>query len=104
MTIEIERYEGEGLRFALSHQRLFLDERLFNFVIHPPACQGILGAAEQHFIPEAYATVYFFVDIIAGTKLLFIKPATNSTTLEGIVETLGKCFVVVVIADEARIE
>jgi len=44
------------------------------------------------------------VDIIAGTELLFVEPAANAATLKCIVETPGKVFVGMVIADEARIE
>jgi hypothetical protein len=51
----------------------------------------------------AYA-VYLFVDVVAGSELLFIEPAANSTALQGIVEPPGKGLVCVVLADETRIE
>lgn len=103
IAIEVEGDKDRNLFRAFLHERLFLRERLSDFVVHPPTRQGISRAAEQYLVPEANAAVHFIMDVVAWTDLFLIKPASDIAALKRITEPPGKRLVSVVVTDKARI-
>ena len=104
ITIKIQRNQRENFFFALLHQRLLFRKRLPDFVVHPPARQGILRAAEQHLVPKSDALVHAVVDVVAGQQLPFVEPAPDSTLLKRVVQSLREQLVGMAVTDEARVE
>ena len=81
VAIEVQRNQRQHTLLPLFHELPFLPEGSRNFLVHPPAGQRVLGAAEQHFVPQANAVVHLLVDVVAGQELLFIQPTANATAL-----------------------
>jgi hypothetical protein len=71
---------------------------------HQLVSESFEQQSKQHLVPKPNASVYLFVDVVAGPELLFVAPTANAPALQGIVKPPGKSFVRVVIADETRIE
>jgi hypothetical protein len=82
---------------------ILLRDRLFDLLIHPPTGQGGFRAAQEHFVPEPDAFIHSGVDFVPRFDLVFIEPAPDSPSLQGIVQPLGKGLVGVTVADETRI-
>src|SRR5271157_5228106 len=104
VAVKIQRNQGQHLLLALFHQQAFFFEGGINFVVHPPARQRVLGAAEQDLVPHPDAAVHLLVDVVAGQHLLFVQPAANAAALQRIVQAAGKQLVLVAVADEAGVE
>lgn len=85
VAVEVERDHYQRLFAALLHQLALFLEGGVEFVVHPPAREGVLGGAEHHFVPEFDAAIHLFVDVIAGQHLMFIEPTTDAPHLQLIV-------------------
>ena len=81
-----------------------LFEGSIDLILHPPTPERLLGAAQQHFIPEPDSPINLVIDVITRMHLLFVQPASDAVLLQVIVQLSCEFLILVTVADEAGIE
>src|SRR5262249_9445982 len=83
---------------------LFLVKSNLDFIVNPPTWQCIFRATQQDLVREADTTVHLSVNLVSRKHVMFIKPASNASALECIVQPASKRFVSVAVTDKTRVK